>query len=49
MTVREYYEHALSKRGFVADDAQRAAVDRLQRAYDDWVEFKSACIANLMI
>jgi cell division protein ZapE len=41
MTVREYYEHALSKRGFIADDAQRAAVDRLQRAYDEWVAFKS--------
>lgn len=41
MTVREYYDHALSERGFVADNAQNIAVDRLQRAYDDWAEFKS--------
>lgn len=41
ITVREYYEQALSKRGYVADEAQKIAVDRLQRAYDEWVEFKS--------
>jgi cell division protein ZapE len=41
MNVQEYYEHALLTRGFKADDAQRRAVDRLQRAYDEWVAFKS--------
>jgi cell division protein ZapE len=41
MDVREYYDHVLSERGFTGDDAQSMAVDRLQRAYDDWVEFKS--------
>ncbi len=41
MNVQEYYEHALLTRGFKADDAQRCAVDRLQRAYDEWVLFKS--------
>ncbi|MDB5762409.1 MAG: cell division protein ZapE [Herminiimonas sp.] len=41
MNVREFYEHALSERGFTADEAQHAAVDRLQRAYDEWVRFKS--------
>lgn len=41
MNVQEYYEHALLTRGFKADDAQRCAVDRLQRAYDEWVAFKS--------
>lgn len=41
MTVREYYEHALSKRGFIADEAQKAAVDRLQQAYGEWVAFKA--------
>lgn len=41
MTVREYYDHVLAERGFIADEAQMKAVDRLQRAYDDWVEFKS--------
>jgi cell division protein ZapE len=41
MNVREQYQHALTERGFMADDAQRAAVERLQRAYDEWVAFKS--------
>lgn len=41
MNVEQYYEHALLTRGFKADDAQRCAVDRLQRAYDEWVSFKS--------
>lgn len=41
MNVQEYYEHALVTRGFKADDAQRRAVDRLQRAYDEWVAFKA--------
>lgn len=41
MNVQKYYEHALLTRGFKADDAQRCAVDRLQRAYDEWVAFKS--------
>jgi len=47
MNVREFYEHALAQRGFRADDAQRAAVDRLQRAYDEWVEFKSRRSSSL--
>jgi len=41
MDVREYYEHTLSVRGFVADDAQRVAVERLQLAYDEWVAYKA--------
>jgi cell division protein ZapE len=41
MNVREFYEHALSQRGFTADRAQRAAVERLQQAYDEWVDFRS--------
>lgn len=41
MNVQEYYEHALLTRGFKADAAQRCAVERLQRAYDEWVAFKS--------
>lgn len=40
MNVQEYYEHALLTRGFKADAAQRCAVERLQRAYDEWVAFK---------
>ncbi len=41
LTVREYYDHLLSERGYTADPAQQMAVDRLQRAYDEWIEFKS--------
>ncbi|WP_323023552.1 cell division protein ZapE [Castellaniella sp.] len=40
MDVSAYYAQALRERGFVADEAQRAAVERLQRYYDDWIEFK---------
>lgn len=41
MNVREYYEQALTQHGFTADDAQHAAVERLQQAYDEWVAFKA--------
>ncbi|WP_344762314.1 cell division protein ZapE [Actimicrobium antarcticum] len=41
MNVMEFYEHALSQRGFNADPAQRIAVERLQRAYDEWVAFRA--------
>ncbi len=40
MDVSAYYAQALRERGFVADEAQRAAVARLQRYYQDWIEFK---------
>lgn len=41
MDVREFYDHALSERGFTSDEAQQRAIDRLQRAYEEWVAFKS--------
>jgi len=41
MNVQEFYQHALSQRGFKPDDAQQRAVDRLQLAYEEWVHFKS--------
>lgn len=41
MNVLEFYQEALSHRGFQADAAQQRAVDRLQQAYDEWVEYKS--------
>ncbi|MBC3906344.1 cell division protein ZapE [Undibacterium umbellatum] len=40
MNVIEYYQDALSQRGFQADEAQKRAVDRLQTAYEEWVEYK---------
>jgi cell division protein ZapE len=42
MNVREYYEKALDERGYQPDVAQLAAVERLQRYYDDWIDFKQA-------
>lgn len=41
MNVREYYENALTQRGYEPDEAQKRAVDRLQVYYDDWVKFKA--------
>jgi cell division protein ZapE len=40
VNVREFYEDAIARRGYVADDAQRRAVDRLQQLDDDFVAFK---------
>jgi cell division protein ZapE len=41
MNVKECYEHAITVRGFRADHAQCVAVERLQRAYDEWMAFKA--------
>lgn len=40
MNVRQYYDHVLSERGYNADPSQLAAVERLQQAYDQWVNFR---------
>lgn len=47
MNVREFYEHALAQRGYQSDEAQCRAVDRLQQAYDDWVDYKSQRASRL--
>ena len=39
--VRALYHRALGRRGFVADAAQQRAVERLQRLYDEWSEYKA--------
>lgn len=39
--VRALYHGALQRRGFIADAAQERAVERLQRLYDEWREFKA--------
>src|SRR5262245_5171310 len=41
LTVLEYYQQALGRRGYIADDAQYAAVQRLQRTYEQWVAYKA--------
>ena len=40
MNVTEFYQDALTKRGFQADAAQQLAVNRLQQTYDEWVLYK---------
>ncbi|MDS1142140.1 cell division protein ZapE [Pusillimonas sp. SM2304] len=40
MNVLEYYHHALKERGYQPDEAQLAAIERLQAYFDDWVSFK---------
>ncbi|MFM8465939.1 MAG: cell division protein ZapE [Oxalobacteraceae bacterium] len=41
MNVQEFYEKTLVERGYQSDPAQLAAVDRLQRAFDDWGAYMS--------
>src|SRR5712671_834900 len=38
--VVSLYEQHLTRRGFVADPSQRRAVERLQRLYEEWTEYK---------
>jgi len=39
--VVSLYEQSLAKRGFAADPSQRHAVERLQRLYEEWTEYKA--------
>src|SRR5690349_10258112 len=41
MNVTEYYEQELQTRGYQSDPAQRAAVDRLQRCFEEWTAYKA--------
>jgi len=41
MNVTEYFEQTMRERGFTPDAAQLAGLARLQRCYDEWVEYKS--------
>ncbi|HEV7834601.1 MAG TPA: cell division protein ZapE [Caballeronia sp.] len=41
MNVNEYYQNELQTRGYQSDAAQLAAVERLQRCYDEWVAYKA--------
>lgn len=47
MNVREFYRKALAERGYRADSAQEAAIERLQVYYDDWINFKKARSSRL--
>ncbi|MBK8741750.1 MAG: AFG1 family ATPase [Betaproteobacteria bacterium] len=51
-TVAELYRETLERRGFVADDAQYAAVLRLQRVYEEWMAYKerrSSALRRLVV
>jgi len=41
VNVEEFYQQAITQRGFTADPAQREAVARLQAIYDEWVAYKA--------
>jgi len=41
VNVEEFYQQALTQRGYSSDTAQRAAVTRLQQCYEEWVEYKA--------
>lgn len=41
MDVRGSYRQALEQRGFLADEAQLRAVERLQQAYEEWSAFET--------
>ena len=46
------YEASLAKRGFVDDPAQRRAVERLQRLYEEWSDYKkrrSTALRRLLV
>ena len=47
MNVREVYENALVQRGFCADAAQEAAVERLQQAYEEWIDYRAQRSSSL--
>ncbi len=39
--VRAVYEQSLARRGFVSDESQLGAVERLQRLFEEWTEYKA--------
>jgi cell division protein ZapE len=41
LTVLDYYHRTLERRGFISDDAQLRAVERLQQLYEEWSAYKS--------
>jgi cell division protein ZapE len=52
MSVLEAFEQALAARGFEADPSQRQAALRLQRLYEQWVDYKSrrsSAVARLLM
>lgn len=42
MNVLQFYESSLAERGYQPDPAQRIAIERLQKYFDDWIAFKGS-------
>ena len=40
MNVIQFYEQSLAEKGYRADSAQMTAITRLQKYYDEWIQFK---------
>ena len=40
LSVRELYERMLERRNYSADPSQLAAVERLQRLFEEWTTYK---------
>jgi len=50
--VASFYRHNLERRGFVQDSAQWRAVERLQKLYEEWSEYKkrrSSALRRLLV
>ena len=41
LTVMDYYLKVVARRGYISDDSQMAAVQKLQDLYDEWVGYKA--------
>lgn len=41
LTVLEYFHDTLARRGYVPDESQYAAVQRLQRMYEQWMDYEA--------
>jgi len=41
LTVMDYYQKVVARRGYVSDESQLAAVAKLQELYDEWVGYKA--------
>lgn len=41
LTVMDYYRKVVERRGYISDESQLAAVQKLQDLYDEWVGYKA--------
>lgn len=48
MNVQDYYQQALAQRGYQPDEAQMVAIAKLQKLYDEWVDYKSQRSSKIM-